>query len=79
MSYVIWSHKHNAWWKPDRCGYTRVLSEAGRYSAVEAGEITVPVVPCGIEVAVPETVAERHGLDHVFGITAGVAAMVEKS
>ena len=68
MMYVIWSHKHDSWWRPDRCGYTRALSEAGRYSAIEAGEIVVPVIPCGIEVAVPEEVALLHRTAHIFGL-----------
>ena len=66
--YVIWSHEHDAWWGPDRCGYTRELEKAGRYTGEEAGEITVPAIPCGIEVAVPDIVAQRHGTDHVWSI-----------
>lgn len=37
--YLIWSIEHDAWWRPARCGYTTVLSEAGRYSFVEASKI----------------------------------------
>lgn len=65
--YVIWSHQHEAWWGPDRAGYTTDLAEAGRYTLEEAGEIVVPVIPSGIEVAVDERVAESHGLKTVYG------------
>ncbi len=41
MRYVIWSHEHVAWWRPDNLGYTTNLAEAGRYTAVEA---MVPVI-----------------------------------
>lgn len=34
--YLIWSHEHGAWWGPDNCGYTHVLSRAGRYSKEDA-------------------------------------------
>ena len=37
--YVIWSEEHGAWWSPGRSGYTRSLSNAGRYSKEEAQEI----------------------------------------
>jgi hypothetical protein len=32
MNWLIWSNEHMAWWNPYEMGYTRVLSEAGRYS-----------------------------------------------
>ena len=37
--YCIWSFEHEAWWAPNRCGYTRDLAAAGRYDAAEAGHI----------------------------------------
>jgi hypothetical protein len=37
--YLIWSIEHNAWWRPAKCGYTQTLSEAGRYSLLDAGDI----------------------------------------
>jgi hypothetical protein len=37
--YLIWSHEHAAWWAPGCRGYTRRLSEAGRYSPATAMEI----------------------------------------
>lgn len=27
--YLIWSYEHNAWWKPNRWGYTTNIKEAG--------------------------------------------------
>jgi hypothetical protein len=37
--YLIWSNQHGMWWGPDRCGYTRVIDGAGRYTKEEAEEI----------------------------------------
>jgi hypothetical protein len=37
--YVIWSFEHEAWWAPDRCGYTTLLEQAGRYGEAEAKQI----------------------------------------
>lgn len=37
--WLIWSHKHNAWWLPSRYGYTMYLSEAGRFTDEESQEI----------------------------------------
>lgn len=37
--FVIWSIEHNAWWGPGSRGYTRVLTEAGRYGRTEAATI----------------------------------------
>lgn len=32
----IWSIEHNAYWKPNRCGYTKKIEEAGDYPLTEA-------------------------------------------
>jgi hypothetical protein len=37
--YVIWSFEHQAWWAPDRRGYTEMLDQAGRYDDAEAQQI----------------------------------------
>lgn len=29
--WLIWSHEHSAWWKPNEMGYTTVIADAGRY------------------------------------------------
>jgi hypothetical protein len=34
--YLIWSNEHRAWWRPDRCGYTTAIENAGRYDRAEA-------------------------------------------
>jgi hypothetical protein len=34
--YLIWSNEHRLWWRPNGCGYSRLLAEAGRYSHDEA-------------------------------------------
>lgn len=55
--YVIWSHEHNRWWRPNRQGYTQNLDEAGRYTKEEASDITLDVLPPGTEIGLPEDVA----------------------
>ena len=32
MIFLIWSQRHEAWWKPKGAGYTKRRVEAGRYS-----------------------------------------------
>ena len=59
-SYVIWSFKHTMWWGPDRGGYTPHLEQAGRYGAVDAGDIVTNDVMLD-NVAVHLTIAEPHG------------------
>lgn len=34
--YLIWSHEHGAWWRPNRAGYCLAVKDAGRYSQDEA-------------------------------------------
>lgn len=34
--YLIWSNEHGLWWGPGYCGYTPVISRAGRYRLTEA-------------------------------------------
>lgn len=38
-TYLVWSHEHGAWWRPERRGYTTDLDAAGRYSRGEAIKI----------------------------------------
>jgi len=37
--WLVWSHEHNAFWRPDRAGYTPKIEQAGRYSRAEAEKI----------------------------------------
>lgn len=37
--WLVWSHKHNAWWLASRYGYTPYLDEAGRFTDEESREI----------------------------------------
>lgn len=34
--YLVWSNEHNAWWRPNRQGYTINRRVAGRYTRDEA-------------------------------------------
>ena len=58
--FVIWSWERQAWWAPERQGYTEQLEQAGRYSHQEAADIVVGHIPAGEEVAVLEAVALQH-------------------
>lgn len=40
--WIIWSNEHRAYWRPDSCGYTRRIDDAGRYSYEEARSICFP-------------------------------------
>lgn len=37
--YLVWSNEHDAWWKPNRRGYTHDVWQAGRYAEKEAAEV----------------------------------------
>lgn len=39
MEYLIWSIEHGAWWRPNRCGYTLRVQDAGRYTREDAAQI----------------------------------------
>ena len=64
--YMIWSHEHRMWWRPDRQGYTGVVAEAGTYTPEEAIDIAGNGIPWGIEVPVPVLAARRHGTGYVY-------------
>lgn len=34
--YLVWSNEHRAWWRPNSSGYTKQVSDAGRYSREKA-------------------------------------------
>ena len=36
ITYLLWSNKHDAWWRPDGRGYTERIEEAGGYTEAEA-------------------------------------------
>jgi hypothetical protein len=43
--YLIWSHEHKRWWGPGESGYTRHVSQAGRYSHADAVAICAKAIP----------------------------------
>ena len=38
MTFLLWSNKHQMWWRSAACGYTDDIAEAGRYSEADAME-----------------------------------------
>lgn len=36
LRYLLWSNKHDMWWKPGAWGYTPEWTEAGRFTEAEA-------------------------------------------
>lgn len=56
---LIWASDRNAWWGPNRCGYTTDAGEAGRYTPAEAGIICADSnrAPGALSVPVPESAA----------------------
>lgn len=65
--FLLWSGKHDAWWKPDARGYTEDVAAAGRFTEAEAVRYVVQSAMCGRVdhvtrmVAAPENWAE---VDH---------------
>ena len=41
IPWLVWSIEHQAWWKPNRSGYTQKKEEAGRYEFYEAWSIVL--------------------------------------
>ncbi len=46
--YLLWSNKHQQWWRPNSAGYTGLQAEAGRYSEWDALERVRNSAACGI-------------------------------
>lgn len=60
--WVVWSFEHDAWWRPNRWGYTPNLAEAGRYTQSDALEIERRANVVRInEQALPLADAEQRG------------------
>ncbi len=39
MTYLIWSFKRSAWWRPGGAGYTRDVWQAGKFNEAQAKDI----------------------------------------
>jgi hypothetical protein len=71
--YLVWSNEHQAWWGRDRCGYTRIISRAGRYDRAEA--LSIAGTRDGgwhVRKGNPDEIAipEQDAIDQYAGITA---------
>ena len=42
LLWMIWSNEHGAWWRPNSCGYTCKVEEAGLFGYDEAKSICFP-------------------------------------
>jgi hypothetical protein len=38
-NWIVWSNEHRQFWRPERCGYTSRIEQAGRYTKTEAETI----------------------------------------
>jgi hypothetical protein len=73
LDYLIWSHEHGKWWGAFGCGYTRRLSEAGRYTRRDAILIACRAMP-GTALhlsALPEIPVRRADVQEVADIYNG--------
>jgi hypothetical protein len=65
--YLLWSGKHQAWWRPDARGYIEDIDGAGRYYEADALRFVLASAQCGIReqvtsmVAAPDNWAPRGG------------------
>lgn len=57
VTYLLWSGRHGAWWRPDQRGYTTVLENAGRYGRAEALDCVLRSAQCGVREQVTSMVA----------------------
>jgi hypothetical protein len=55
--YLLYSGKHEAWWKPNANGYTKDQAEAGRYDEATATRYVVQSAQSGILTQVTRMVA----------------------
>lgn len=58
--YLLWSNKHEAWWRPAGWGYTDSIEEAGDFSQAEAVDAVVRSAGCGDRNQVTLMVAAPH-------------------
>lgn len=59
--YLIWSHEHGAWWRPNSRGYSETILDAGVYSEEESAAIVKGSGGRECRYLFPEEVVERRG------------------
>ncbi len=47
VTYLLWSQKHQAWWKPYAWGYTTDTEQAGQFTEADAVRYVVASAQCG--------------------------------
>lgn len=57
ITYLLWSGKHQMWWRPDAHGYTEDITQAGRFPEHEALHYVLNSAQCGIRDQVTTMVA----------------------
>jgi hypothetical protein len=72
IHYLLWSNKHQMWWRPDGRGYTEEITEAGAYTEARAVSAVTQSALCQDRTKVTLMVAAPPGWvppadEHVFG------------
>jgi hypothetical protein len=57
--YLIWSNEHGGWWKPGCHGYTKGLTEAGRFSRGQALGICRDSIPTAMHIGMISEIPVR--------------------
>jgi len=85
--YLVWSNEHDAWWKPNRCGYTHDVWRAGRYDQAAAAEICQRAAhgwrggspPPEVMVSAPESDQDKFSPDDLRYMAERMAARAEEA
>jgi hypothetical protein len=61
IAFLLWSNKHQAWWRPNAKGYTSDRAEAGRFTQAEALDYVLSSAYSGLLSSVTCMVAAPEG------------------